>query len=95
MQDGFIQFVKDIGIKVPDGEKYTFHSLRNNASLRLQDIGIGLSDINKIMGWKGQSTMESNYSKRRVPEIKPEVDKLRYDFLQPEFDYWKKVMSKK
>ena len=95
VQDGFIQFVKDIGIKVPDGEKYTFHSLRNNASLRLQDIGIGLSYINKIMGWKGQSTMESNYSKRRVPEIKPELDKLRYDFLQPEFDYWKKVMSKK
>lgn len=46
------------------------------------------------MGWKGQTIMEQHYSKHSLPKIKVQADKLRYDFLQPEFDYWKKVMSK-
>jgi hypothetical protein len=29
-----------------------------------------------------------------LEKIKNQADKLRYDFLQPEFDYWKEVMSK-
>ncbi len=95
VQKGFIKHITELGIKQKGGEKYDFHSLRNNASLRLQDVGVSISYINKIIGWKGETTMETNYSKRRLYEIKDEVDKLRYDFLQPEFDYWKIVMTKK
>lgn len=95
VQKGFIKHIQKLGIKIPGGEKYDFHSLRNNASLRLQDVNVQPSYINKIIGWKGKTTMEQHYSKRRLSEIKPEADKLKYDFLQTEFDYWKEVMSKK
>jgi integrase len=95
VQKGFLQYVKDLGIKQPGGEQYDFHSLRNNAAEILQKAGVDIIFINKIIGWKGQNTMLAHYSKRGLADIKTEVDKLRYDFLQPEFDYWKKVMAKK
>ena len=95
VQKGFLQYVKDLGIKQPGGEQYDFHSLRNNAAEILQKAGVDIIFINKIIGWKGQNTMLAHYSKRVLADIKTEVDKLRYDFLQPEFDYWRDVMSKK
>jgi len=95
VQKGFLQYVKDLGIKQSGGEQYDFHSLRNNAAEILQKAGVDIIFINKIIGWKGQNTMLAHYSKRVLADIKTEVDKLRYDFLQPEFDYWKDVMSKK
>lgn len=94
VQKGFLQYVKNLGIKQPDGDKYDFHSLRNNATEILEKAGVSQIYINKIIGWKGQNTMQQHYSKRRLDEIKTEVDKLRYDFLQTEFDYWRDVMSK-
>lgn len=94
VQKGFLQYVKNLGIKQPDGDKYDFHSLRNNATEILEKAGVSQIYINKIIGWKGQNTMQQHYSKRRLDEIKAEVDKLRYDFLQTEFDYWRDVMSK-
>ena len=84
-----------MGIKQPGGEQYDFHSLRNNAAEILQKAGVDIIFINKIIGWKGQNTMLAHYSKRVLADIKTEVDKLRYDFLQPEFDYWRDVRSKK
>ena len=95
VQKGFLQYVKDLGIKQPGGEQYDFHSLRNNAAEILQKAGVDIIFINKIIGWKGQNTMLAHYSKRVLVDIKTEVDKLRYDFLQTEFDYWKDIMSKK
>lgn len=95
VQKGFLQYVKDLGIKQPNGDKYDFHSLRNNATEILENAGVSQIYINKIIGWKGQNTMQQHYSKRRLDEIKAEVDKLRYDFLQSEFDYWRDVMLKK
>ena len=95
VQKGFLQYVKDLGIKQPGGEQYDFHSLRNNAAEILENANVSQIFINKIIGWKGQNTMLAHYSKRVLGDIKIEVDKLRYDFLQPEFDYWRDVMSKK
>lgn len=95
VQKGFLQYIKNLGIKQPSGEQYDFHSLRNNATEILEKAGVSQIYINKIIGWKGQNTMQQHYSKRRLDEIKTEVDKLRYDFLQDEFDQWKIIMSKK
>ena len=39
--------------------------------------------------------MENSYSKYTLQEIKNNLDKFSYDFLQPEFDEWKKIMGKK
>ena len=95
VQKGFLQYIKDLGIKQPDGDQYDFHSLRNNATEILENAGVSQIFINKIIGWKGQNTMQQHYSKRRLDEIKTEVDKLRYDFLQPEFDVWAEIMARK
>jgi len=95
VQKGFLQYIKDLGIKQPDGDQYDFHSLRNNATEILEKAGVSPIYINKIIGWKGQNTMQQHYSKRRLDEIKIEVDKLRYDFLQPEFDVWAEIMARK
>ena len=44
---------------------------------------------------QGESIMENSYSKYTLQEIKNNLDKFSYDFLQPEFDEWKKIMGKK
>ena len=90
---GVLKFLSDIGIKSPGGDKLDFHSFRKNASLQLQNIGVLPSFINDIIGWDGKNTMEQSYSNHRLSEIKEQIDKLNYDFLQPHFDKWKEIMK--
>lgn len=94
VSDQILPFVRSLNLSKPYKGKLDFHSFRNNASLQLQDIFVPQSYINNIMGWKGQTIMEQHYSKHTLQKIKVQADKLRYDFLQTEFDYWKEVMSK-
>ena len=72
-----------------------FHSLRKNANLQLESKGVPETFINDIIGWSGNNTRQKHYSNHELQKIKENADKLRYDFLQTEFDYWKKVMLKK
>lgn len=95
VSNNILPFIRSLKLSKPYKGKLDFHSFRNNASNQLQEISVPQSYINNIMGWKGQTIMEQHYSKHTLEKIKNQADKLRYDFLQPEFDYWKKVMSKK
>lgn len=49
--------------------------------------------INDIIGWEGKDTREKHYSQHDLQEIKEYADKMNYDFLQSEFDYWARVMK--
>lgn len=91
---GVLKFLTEIGIKGSTDKKLDFHSFRNNASIKLQNAGVTQSYINDIIGWEGENTMLKSYSKHTVPQIKQQVDKLKYDFLQPHFDKWTKTMKK-
>lgn len=90
---GLAVFLKEIGVKSKNGDQLDFHSFRKNASLRLQNAGIIQSFINDIIGWEGKNTMEQSYSNHTIPQIKEQIDKLNYDFLQPHFDKWKEIMK--
>ena len=95
MTRGFIKYINNIGITKNNPHKLDFHSLRKNANQRLESVGVPETFINDIIGWEGKSTRQQSYSNHDLLKIKEQADKLRYDFLQPEFDYWKKVMAKK
>ena len=88
------QFLTEIGIRGSDDKKLDFHSFRKNASLRLQSVVQIQSFINDIIGWGGSNTMEKSYSNHTIPQIKEQIDKLNYDFLQPHFDKWTEIMKK-
>ena len=91
---GFIKYINDIGITKNNPHKLDFHSLRKNANLQLESVGVPETFINDIIGWEGRSTRQQSYSNHDLQKIKVQADKLRYDFLQTEFDYWRDVMSK-
>ena len=91
---GVLKFLTEIGIKGSTDKKLDFHSFRNNASNNLQNAGVTQSYTNNIIGWEGENTMLKSYSKHTVPQIKQQVDKLKYDFLQPHFDKWTEIMKK-
>lgn len=90
-----LSFIRGLKLSKPYKGKLDFHSFRNNASNQLQKACVPKSFINDIIGWEGDSTMEKHYSKHDLKQIKEQADKLRYDFLQSEFDYWGKIMSEK
>ena len=91
---GFIQYIKDIGItKSNPNKRLDFHSLRKNASNRLDTLGVPCTYINGIIGWEGDGTREKYYSQHNLQEIKKYTDKMNYDFLNNEFDYWSNVMK--
>lgn len=90
---GFIQYIKDIGITKLNPHRLDFHSLRKNANQRLEFLGVPSTYINDIIGWEGKDTREKHYSQHNLQEIKEYTDRMNYDFLQPEFDYWKNVMK--
>ena len=92
---GFIQYIKDIGIMDNNSHKLDFHSLRKNASLRLEEVGVPETYINDIVGWEGRNTRQQSYSNHNLFKIKEQADKLQYDFLQPEFNKWKIKMKLK
>ena len=60
----------------------------------MEKCGITSSYINKLIGWEGVDTREKSYSNYTISELYDALCLLNYDFLQPEFDYWKEVMSK-
>ena len=95
MTRGFIKYIQSIGITKNNPHKLDFHSLRKNANQRLEFVGVSETFINDIIGWEGKGTRQQSYSNHDLSKIKEQADRLRYDFLQSEFDYWKKVMSKK
>ena len=86
------KFLSDIGIK---DKGYDFHFFRKNASLAMQSARLISTIINAIIGWEGKGTMEQSYSNYDLQQINEELNKFSYDFLQPEFDKWKKIMGKK
>lgn len=88
-------FFKEIGIKSGDKDQKDFHSFRKNASIGMQDAGVGLTYINDIIGWDGEGMMAEAYSNHTLSQIKEQMDKFSYDFLQPHFDKWKKILAKK
>lgn len=91
---GLIQYITDIGIKKANpNKKLDFHSLRKNANNRLEKLGVPGTSINDIIGWEGKDTREKHYSQHELEEIKQYTDKLNYDFLSDEFNYWAKVMK--
>ena len=91
---GLVKHINNIGITKNNSNKLDFHSLRKNANQRLEEVGVSETFINDIIGWEGKSTRQQSYSNHDLQKIKEQADKLCYDFLQTEFDYWKKVMSK-
>ena len=88
-------FFKSIGVKSANKDQKDFHSFRKNASIGMQDAGIGSTYINDIIGWEGEGMMAESYSNHTLTQIKEQMDKFGYDFLQPHFDAWKKIMAKK
>lgn len=92
----FFKFLEKIGIKDENSGKYDFHSFRKNATMRMVKCGIDWSYINKIIGWLSRgSEGERSYTNYTTKQLSEALEGLNYDFLQPEFDYWKGVMSKK
>ena len=89
------KFLFQLGIKKSNNDGKDFHSFRNNLSLAMQEAKISNVFINKVIGWKGQSVMENSYSKYTLAQIRDAENEFSYDFLQPEFDKWKKIMEKK
>lgn len=88
-----LDFFQTIGVKAESNDGLDFHSFRKNASLALQKARIIPSYINDIIGWEGKSTMESAYSNHTLAEIKAEMDKFSYYFLQPHITEWKKILA--
>ena len=87
-------FFMDIGVKTGNNDGYDFHSFRKNLSIALQDAGVGATYINDIIGWEGKTTMEQSYSNHTLAQIKNEMSKFSYDFLELHFAEWKEIMKK-
>lgn len=92
IQRHLFKFFSEIGVK---DKTHDFHSFRKNASLTLQSAGLINSIINVIIGWEGIGTMEQSYSNYTITRINDELNKFSYDYLQTEFDEWKKIMNTK
>lgn len=86
-------FFMDIKVKKGNNDGYDFHSFRKNLSIALQDAGVGATYINDIIGWEGKTTMEQSYSNHTLTQINDELNKFSYDFLQPHFAKWKKIIK--
>lgn len=86
-------FFMDIKVKKGNNDGYDFHSFRKNLSIALQDAGVGATYINDIIGWEGKTTMEQSYSNHTLTQINDEMKKFSYDFLQPHFEKWKKIIK--
>ena len=86
-------FFTDIKVKTGNNDGFDFHSFRKNLSLTLQDAGVGATYINDIIGWEGKTTMEQSYSNHALTQINDEMSKFSYDFLEPHFKKWKKILK--
>jgi site-specific recombinase len=86
-------FLMDIKVKTGNNDGYDFHSFRKNISIAMQDAGIGATYINDVIGWEGKDTMEQSYSNHTLEQIKNEMSKFSYDFLEPHFKKWRKILK--
>lgn len=96
---GFIPFLKELGIKKENTKEekdhHDFHSFRSNINQALEAAKVDPTYINEIIGWEGKTVRETNYSRHTIPQIKEQLEKLHYDFLEPAFVEWKKIMATK
>ena len=74
------------GNLIHDGK--SFHSCRNTLSVKLDDVGIKESIVNKIIGWSGGSTRKKYYLKRELAEIAEALKSCRYDEIWSDLQYW-------
>ena len=88
-----LNYLIDIGVKSGSKDCYDFHSFRKNASIAMQDAGVGNTYIKDIIGWEGRDTMEQSYSNHTLAQINAELNKFSYDFLSVHFAKWKKIMK--
>lgn len=88
-------FFMDIKVKTNNNDGFDFHSFRKNISIAMQDAGVGGTYINDIISWEGKNTMEQSYSNHTLAQIKDEMKKFSYDFLEPHFAKWKKILAEK
>ena len=72
-----------------------FTHLEKTLTLPLIDAKVDSTYINQIIGWEGKDTRETYYSGHDLLSIKKELEKLHYDFLEPAFAEWKKIMAEK
>lgn len=76
------------GKPIRDGK--SFHSFRKTLSLKMQNAKLVNSMANRIVGWKGNGTMEVSYSPHQLQDIKAAMDQYNYDEIWPELQYWAK-----
>ena len=95
----FFPFLKEINIKKENTKEYTdhhaFHSFRTNINKALIKANIDETFRNDIIGLEGSSVNQKHYSKHTIPEIKEQLEKLHYDFLEPSFKKWKEILAEK
>ena len=95
IQRNFCNFLIQIGVKGPTTPKYDFHSFRKVANVRMKLCGITRDYIDKIAGWLSKDGEGArSYDDFLENQLLDKLELLNYDFLNSEFDYWKKVMSK-
>ncbi len=91
----FCEHLVKVGIKKKDARGHCIkdgkdmHSLRNNASIKMQSA-INPAMVNRIIGWDGKDARESSYSKFGVAAIAAEMEKFNYDEIMPKMRYWAK-----
>ncbi len=94
MSSNFFRFLKQIGIKHSNSERYDFHSFRKNANIAMEQSGIIRTYIDKIIGWMSRgSEGERSYSNYTITQISQQLELLHYDCLKNEFRQWKKIMA--
>ena len=73
----------------------SFHSFRTNINKALRDCGVDETFRNDIVGWEGKTTPDRHYSTNSLTEIQEQLEKLKYDFLDPYLEEWKEIMKNK
>ena len=81
--------------KKPETDGHDFHSFRKNINLALEKAEVSSTYIDQIIGWEGKTVREIFYSEHELIDIKEQLEKLHYDFLEPAFAEWKKIMATK
>lgn len=92
--DDINDWLAAVGIKQRDEKGHcgrtgkSFHSFRDTASIQMQKARLPKTQINAIIGWKGEGTMETNYSKYQLSDLLDAMKKYNYDEIMPELKYW-------
>lgn len=88
-------YFQAIGVRDASLGQYDFHSFRKNANITMERCGIIRAYIDKIIGWQCRgSEGERSYSNYTIKQLSEQLELLRYDCLESEFDQWAKIMAK-